>query len=79
LNGICKELIDQGRLFILDASPDPEGQEIVGEFDLSALIERIQYAVIKYRAKRVSIDSITAIFQQYDSSRADSPRDFQAW
>jgi circadian clock protein KaiC len=60
-------LVDQGRLFILDASPDPEGQEIVGEFDLSALIERIQYAIIKYRAKRVSIDSITAIFQQYDS------------
>ncbi|AFY68997.1 circadian clock protein KaiC [Thalassoporum mexicanum PCC 7367] len=61
------ELIEQGRLFVLDASPDPEGQEIVGEFDLSALIERIQYAIIKYRAKRVSIDSITAIFQQYDS------------
>ncbi len=61
------KLISQGKLFILDASPDPEGHEIVGEFDLSALIERIQYAVIKYKAKRVSIDSISAIFQQYDS------------
>ena len=48
-------LIDEGKLFILDASPDPEGQEVVGNFDLSALIERIQYAIRKYKAKRVSI------------------------
>lgn len=66
-NWDLQELIDQGKLFILDASPDPEGQEIVGDFDLSALIERIQYAIIKYKAKRISIDSITAIFQQYES------------
>lgn len=63
-----QELIDQGKLFILDASPDPEGQEIVGSFDLSALIERIQYAIRKYKAKRVSIDSVTAVFQQYDAA-----------
>ena len=60
--------IDDGKLFILDASPDPEGQEVVGSFDLSALIERIQYAFFKYKAKRVSIDSVTAIFQQYDAA-----------
>ncbi|MEO1403900.1 MAG: circadian clock protein KaiC [Cyanobacteria bacterium J06635_1] len=63
-----KQLIDDGKLFILDASPDPEGQEIVGSFDLSALIERIQYAIRKYKAKRVSIDSVTAVFQQYDAA-----------
>ncbi len=61
-------LIEQGKLFILDASPDPEGQEVVGNFDLSALIERIQYAVRKYKAKRVSVDSVTAIFQQYEEA-----------
>ncbi|HHP7245289.1 MAG TPA: circadian clock protein KaiC [Elainellaceae cyanobacterium] len=61
-----QELIDDGKLFILDASPDPEGQDVVGNFDLSALIERIQYAIRKYKAKRVSIDSVTAVFQQYD-------------
>ncbi len=66
-NWDLQKLIDEGRLFILDASPDPEGQEVVGDFDLSALIERIQYAIIKYKAKRISIDSMTAIFQQYDS------------
>jgi circadian clock protein KaiC len=63
-----QELVDQGKLFILDASPDPEGQEVVGNFDLSALIERIQYAITKYKAKRVSIDSVTAVFQQYDAA-----------
>ena len=61
-------LIEEGKLFILDASPDPEGQEIVGNFDLSALIERIQYAIRKYKARRVSIDSVTAVFQQYDAA-----------
>ncbi|MBD1808726.1 circadian clock protein KaiC [Microcoleus sp. FACHB-SPT15] len=63
-----QQLINEGKLFILDASPDPEGQEVVGNFDLSALIERIQYAIRKYKAKRVSVDSMTAIFQQYDAA-----------
>ena len=63
-----QSLVDRGKLFILDASPDPEGQEVVGNFDLSALIERIQYAISKYKAKLVSIDSVTAVFQQYDAA-----------
>lgn len=63
-----QQLIYEGKFFILDASPDPEGQEVVGNFDLSALIERLQYAIRKYKAKRVSIDSITAVFQQYDTA-----------
>lgn len=63
-----QKLIDQGKLFILDASPDPEGHDVTGEFDLSALIERIQYAILKYQAQRIGIDSVTAIFQQYDAA-----------
>lgn len=63
-----ENLIERGKLFILDASPDPDGQEVVGNFDLSALIERIQYAIRKYKAKLVSIDSVTAVFQQYDAA-----------
>ena len=55
------------KLFILDASPDPEGQDVAGSFDLSGLIERINYAIRKYKARRVAIDSITAVFQQYDA------------
>jgi len=63
-----QQLIDDGQLFILDASPDPEGQEVIGNFDLSGLIERLQYAIQKYKAKRISIDSVTAIFQQYEAA-----------
>ncbi|MBF2017073.1 MAG: circadian clock protein KaiC [Rivularia sp. T60_A2020_040] len=63
-----QQLIEDGQLFILDASPDPEGQEVIGNFDLSGLIERLQYAIKKYKAKRISIDSVTAIFQQYEAS-----------
>ncbi len=62
-----QEMVDQDKLFILDASPDPDGQDVAGDFDLSGLIERINYAIVKYKAKRVSIDSITAVFQQYDA------------
>ncbi|MBV9386777.1 MAG: circadian clock protein KaiC, partial [Chroococcidiopsidaceae cyanobacterium CP_BM_ER_R8_30] len=67
-NWNLQSLIDEGKLFILDASPDPEGQDVVGSFDLSALIERLQYSIRKYKAKRVSIDSITALFQQYEAA-----------
>ncbi len=63
-----EQLVKDGKLFILDASPDPDGQEVAGNFDLSALIERIQYAIQKYKAKFVSIDSVTAVFQQYDAA-----------
>lgn len=63
-----QQLIDEGKLFILDASPDPDGQDVVGNFDLSALIERVQYAIGKYKAQIVSLDSITSIFQQYDAA-----------
>ena len=67
-NWDLQSLIDEGKLFILDASPDPEGHEVVGDFDLSGLIERLKYAIQKYKAKRVSIDSITALFQQYEAA-----------
>lgn len=67
-NWDLQELINRGKLFILDASPDPEGQSVVvGDFDLSALIERLQDAISKYKATRVSIDSITAVFQQHEA------------
>jgi len=62
-----QEMAEQNKLFILDASPDPDEQDVVGSFDLSGLIERINYAIRKYKAKRVAIDSITAVFQQYDA------------
>ena len=33
-----QEMVEQNKLFVLDASPDPDGQEVSGSFDLSGLI-----------------------------------------
>ena len=55
-----------GKLAFVDASPDPE-MEVVesGSYDLNALIARIQNAVRKVGAERVSVDSLGAIFSQF--------------
>src|SRR5918992_1181744 len=55
-----------GRLAFVDASPDP-GVEIIesGAFDLGALLARVQNAVRKVDAKRVSVDSLGAVFSQF--------------
>jgi circadian clock protein KaiC len=56
----------EGSLAIVDASPDPEVETIEsGSFDLGALLARIQNAVRKVSAKRVSIDSLGAMFSQF--------------
>jgi circadian clock protein KaiC len=55
-----------GRLAFVDASPDP-GVDIIesGPFDLGALLARVENAVRKVSAKRVSVDSLGAIFSQF--------------
>jgi circadian clock protein KaiC len=55
-----------GRLAFVDASPDP-GVEIIesGPFDLGALLARVENAVRKVGAKRVSVDSLGAMFSQF--------------
>jgi circadian clock protein KaiC len=56
----------EGKLAFVDASPDPELEMIQsGSFDLGALLARIQNAVRKVKAKRVSVDSLGAIFSQF--------------
>jgi circadian clock protein KaiC len=55
-----------GRLAFVDASPDPDIETIEsGAFDLGALLARVQNAVRKVNAKRVSVDSLGAIFSQF--------------
>jgi circadian clock protein KaiC len=55
-----------GKWCFVDASPDPEGPTpVVGSFDLSALLARIEHAVRKVDAKRVSLDSLNALFLQF--------------
>jgi circadian clock protein KaiC len=56
----------EGSWLFVDASPDP-GQEHVesGRYDLGALLGRIEYSVAKIGAKRLSMDSLGAIFAQF--------------
>lgn len=53
----------------VDASPQPgETPMVSGEYDLGALIARIEYAIRKYSAQRVSLDSLGAIFSHLADS-----------
>lgn len=53
-------------LALVDASPDPEIETVEsGSFDLGALLARVGHAVKKVNAKRVSIDSLGAMFSQF--------------
>lgn len=55
----------QGRWAFVDVSPDPETAVLVGEdFELTALVARIENAVRKTDARRVSIDSLGSIYGQ---------------
>ena len=56
----------EGSLTFVDASPDPEIETIEsGSFDLGALMARVENAVKKVNAKRVSVDSLGAVFSQF--------------
>lgn len=57
----------RGKWNFVDASPSL-GEEIVvsGKFDLAALLARIENAVTKIQAKRVSMDSLSAIFSRFE-------------
>ena len=55
-----------GQLVFVDASPDPEVETVeAGSFDLGALLARVQHAVRKVGATRVSVDSLGAMFSQF--------------
>ena len=57
---------EAGMLTFVDASPDPQIDTVEsGGFDLGALVARIQNAVNKIKAKRVSVDSLGAVFSQF--------------
>lgn len=55
-----------GKWAFVDAAPDPsEESVIVGHFDLGALLARIEHAVQRTGAKRLSMDSLGAVFTQF--------------
>jgi circadian clock protein KaiC len=56
----------EGRLAFVDASPNLEDEAVVtGEYDLGALMARIEHAVRTVNAKRVAIDSLGAILDRF--------------
>ena len=60
-----QQLEDEGKWAFVDASPEPgQDQVLIGAYDLGALLARIEHAVHKVNAKRVSMDSLGAIFTQ---------------
>ena len=61
-----KKWEDAGKWAFVDASPQPgESPLVVGDYDLGALIARIEFAVKKTGATRVALDSLGAIFTQF--------------
>lgn len=60
--------VERSWVFV-DASPEPSLEmTIVGDYDFGALLARIEHAVRHVAAKRVVLDSIGAVFSQFDSS-----------
>ncbi|MDH5478796.1 MAG: circadian clock protein KaiC [Nitrospinota bacterium] len=65
-----RKLVDSNKLAFVDASPEPgESTSVVGEYDFSALLARIEHAAKRVNATRVAIDSLSAIFSQFSDSR----------
>ncbi|MCG8430790.1 MAG: circadian clock protein KaiC [Candidatus Omnitrophica bacterium] len=59
------KLVADNKFAFVDASPAFEEKEIIGTYDFSALLARIEYAIKKVKATRVAMDSISALFPQY--------------
>lgn len=61
---------EQGKWAFVDASISNDGDsQVVGDFDLGGLMARIDNAVKKVGAKRIALDSINALFTQFDDDR----------
>ena len=58
----------EGKWAFVDASPQPEETVVTGSYDLGALMARIENAVSKVGATRVSLDSLGAIFTQFSDA-----------
>ena len=55
----------EGRLAFVDASPPPNDELVIGDFDLTGLLARIQHSVRTVNARRVVLDSLTQLFDHF--------------
>ncbi|MFN3727691.1 MAG: circadian clock protein KaiC [Allosphingosinicella sp.] len=56
---------DEKQLAFVDASPGDRDELVIGTFDLSALLARIQHAAEEVQAKRVVLDSLAQLFDHF--------------
>ncbi len=63
-----RALEKEGRFAFVDASPSLEEKYETGPFDFGALRARVLHAIKKVNARRISVDSITALFPQYSDT-----------
>lgn len=60
----------EGLWAFVDASPQPDQELLVmGSYDLGALLARIEHAVRRVKASRISMDSLGAIFARLGDTR----------
>jgi circadian clock protein KaiC len=60
-----------GRWAFVDASPQPELERVeAGAYDLGAMVARVEAAVRKVGARRVVLDSLSAVFGQFEDAAA---------
>ncbi|MBA2637702.1 MAG: circadian clock protein KaiC [Solirubrobacterales bacterium] len=59
-------LVREGRLAVVDATPE-EGTVVTGHFDLGGLSARIAHALGEVDGKRLFIDPIDALFEEFSS------------
>jgi circadian clock protein KaiC len=59
------QLIEKKQLKLVDASPDTEPVVEVGEYNLTALINRISHAMNEINGSIIVIDSIGSLFHQF--------------
>lgn len=62
------ELVQQNKLSIIDASPEPVPVTEVGDYDLSGLFAQIDYGVKEVGAKLLVMDSIGSLFHQFSNT-----------
>ena len=60
-----EKLVKENKWVFVDASPHEAESVEVGQYDLGAFLARIEYAIKKVKAKRVAIDSVSALFSQF--------------
>ena len=66
LNG----LEEQGKWATVDASPQPLDEVVIaGDYDLGALLARIEFAIESVGAKRVVLDTVGALFDTFTDAK----------